>query len=233
MKFFIQVASKIFNLPPPVCEIGSFQIPKGVANLRPYLPAPYVGVDIRHGPGVDVRGRIESLPLRGGSVGTVVSVATLEHIENPIKAFDEIYRVTSKGGTVILTSVFSFRIHDYPGDFWRFTPQCFNLLLKKFNPRIICALGPPLRPTWIMGLGIKGETCDVQHYQEKATLLYQDYLGLLSTLKSKNKETALIKTILKLPVINRYRHFLYEYLEMELRLTLYCNGSEFSLKSTV
>lgn len=144
MKIFVEVASKIFETPTPICEVGSFQVPEGFANLRPYFPKPYIGLDMRHGPGVNVNGSVELLPLKKESIGTLISVATMEHVENPIRAFNEIYQVVSKeNGIVILTSVFNFPIHSYPSDFWRFTPECFNLSLKRFNPRIICALGPP------------------------------------------------------------------------------------------
>lgn len=72
-------------------------------------------------------GSVECLPLRNESIGTLVSVATLEHVENPIRAVDEIYQVLRRDGVVIVTSVFNFPIHDHPSDFWRFTPECFNL----------------------------------------------------------------------------------------------------------
>ena len=111
MKLFVEVASKIFETPTPICEVGSFQVPEGFANLRPYFPKPYIGLDMRHGPGVNVNGSVELLPLKNESIGTLISVATMEHVENPIRAFNEIYRGASTGGgIVILTSVFNQNI---------------------------------------------------------------------------------------------------------------------------
>ena len=42
------------------------------------------------------------LPLREGSVDCVLSLSLLEHLENPLKCMEELYRVLRNGGTAII-----------------------------------------------------------------------------------------------------------------------------------
>lgn len=64
----------------------------------------------------------------------VVADMVLEHVEgNPQQAVDEARRVLRDGGISILTSVFDFPVHNYPGDFWRFTPDGLALLHRGFS----------------------------------------------------------------------------------------------------
>lgn len=58
-------------------------------------------------------------------------------------------------GTVVMTSLMDFWIHDEPVDYWRFTPKAFSLLLRKFHVRIIGSQGLPQHPHSIFGIGFK------------------------------------------------------------------------------
>ncbi len=207
MKLFMQVASEILEIPTPVIEVGSVQIAEGVfGDLRPYFPKPYVGLDMGSGPGVDLVGSVENLPLRDESGGTLVSVATLEHVQNPIRAFDEMYRAIDKTGMIIVTSLFKFPIHAYPSDYWRFTPACFNLLLDRFYHRIVCSLGHSDNPIWVMGIGFKsGSEGDRTFYEELASSLFHTYLQKLSGLTTTSPRAELIKRVRRLPGFRKHR----------------------------
>ena len=80
---------------------------------------------------------------------------TLEHVENVHQAMREIHRVLEPGGMVILSSVMKFPIHDYPSDYWRFTPKAFELLLEPFAVCEVESDGDPQFPDGIYGFGIK------------------------------------------------------------------------------
>ena len=158
VKFFVKTCSRVFDPPEPILEIGSLQVPGqvGYADLRPFFAGKnYIGCDMRPGIGVDRIENVEKLSLRSETVGTVIIVDTLEHVENPHKALDEIFRVLKMDGIVTMTSVQNFIIHDVPGDFWRFTPEAFNLLLKDFPVRIIGSQGALLNPHTVFGVGFK------------------------------------------------------------------------------
>ena len=55
-KAFCRLVAETFDCPGPVFEFGSYQVEgqEGYANLRGLFPGkPYVGCDMRPGPGVD------------------------------------------------------------------------------------------------------------------------------------------------------------------------------------
>jgi hypothetical protein len=49
-----------------------------------------------------------------------------------------------------------FPIHAHPWDYWRFTPEAFELLLAPFESRLVIAQGFESLPEGIFGIGIKG-----------------------------------------------------------------------------
>src|SRR5262249_34911296 len=62
----VRAVTETFDLPAPVVEIGALQIEgqEPIGNLRPLFPGKtYHGLDCRTGPGVDIIGNVESLPL--------------------------------------------------------------------------------------------------------------------------------------------------------------------------
>jgi SAM-dependent methyltransferase len=88
-------------------------------------------------------------PIPDESIGLVLNCESLEHIQNPQKAIDEIHRVLRPNGLLILTTVMHFKIHRAPKDYWRFTPDGIELLLSRFKI-IDCTLeGDSKRPKGI------------------------------------------------------------------------------------
>jgi SAM-dependent methyltransferase len=144
----------------PICEIGSYRVEgqEEFADLRPFFPGKvYLGCDMRPGLGVDRIENVHCLKIRRNSIGTVLILDTLEHVENVHQAMGEIYRVLKPGGMVIMSSVMKFPIHDYPSDYWRFTPKAFELLLGKFSVSEVEFDGDPEFPEGVYGFGIKGK----------------------------------------------------------------------------
>lgn len=177
IRFFVEEISKNFTIMEPIIEVGSFIVPgqEELANLRPIFPSKqFIGCDMRHGNGVDKIQNVECLSLSNESVGTVLILDTLEHVENCFKALDEIHRVLRKDGIVIMTSVMDFPIHDHPSDYWRFTPEAFKLLLSKFPIKIIGSQGNPDYPHTVYAIGIKSN--DFQKYEMIFNNLKNNYI---------------------------------------------------------
>ena len=147
-----------FDLPGPVLEIGSYQV-EGQADLldlRPLFPGrEYVGVDFRAGPGVDCVASVEELPQAAGSAGTVIAFSTFEHVKHFWRGFAEVRRVLRPDGAFLVACPFYFHQHAYPSDYWRFTPQAFELLLADYPRRVLGWHGPPRRPwnVWAAAFG--------------------------------------------------------------------------------
>ena len=83
----------------------------------------------------DIIGDIHNLPLENESIDAIICIAVLEHIKNPFKAFEEMYRVLKKGGYCFIYVPFLYRYHaqnGYYGDFWRYTEDSIKHLSEKF-----------------------------------------------------------------------------------------------------
>lgn len=104
-----------------------------VRDLFPKKGLEYVGCDMRAGPGVDSVQNLHGLDIPDNTVGTIICLDTLEHVEYPRKALAEMHRVLKPNGVLVMSSVFNFPIHGYPNDYWRFTPEAFKSLLKDFS----------------------------------------------------------------------------------------------------
>ena len=144
----------------PIVEIGArpAEGQHDLADLRSLFPGvDYIGCDIQEGPNVDRVEDIHHLSFEDESVGVVLALDTLEHVDDPVRAVEEMHRVLRPGGIVVLSSVMFFVIHAHPWDYWRFTPEGFSRLLRPFDQQRVLALGWSELPETVFGVGIRGE----------------------------------------------------------------------------
>jgi SAM-dependent methyltransferase len=74
------------------------------------------------------------LPFEEGQFQNIVSDQVLEHLEgNPQEAIDEGFRVIAPGGVAVHTTCFMNPVHEYPADYWRFTPEALKLLCRNYE----------------------------------------------------------------------------------------------------
>lgn len=154
----VEQAEQERALDGPIMEVGSLILRAHThhADLRPIFPdREYVGIDIREGRGVDQVADIMCLPFEDETFGSVVTVDTFEHVRDPFKGVDEIHRVLKPGGQLIFIVPFSFPIHEQP-DYWRFTPEGVEYLLRNFSEVKVTAHGPePTKPPLVCGIAVK------------------------------------------------------------------------------
>ncbi|HEY1064536.1 MAG TPA: methyltransferase domain-containing protein [Pirellulales bacterium] len=155
-----RAALETFSPPEPVLEIGSYQ-PEGqqeIANLRPLLAGKkYTGVDMRPGPGVDSVENVEKLERPDASVGTVLALSVFEHVERFWLGFSEIERVLRPDGLLVVSCPFYFHIHHHPSDYWRFTPEALESLLRGYAHGIVGWHGPKNRPLNVWAVAAKSD----------------------------------------------------------------------------
>jgi SAM-dependent methyltransferase len=99
--------------------------------FRPYVDE-YLGIEHAltfHETSASARGKAdmhydgERFPLPDESFDTVLCVQVLEHTPNPHALMTEMARVLGQDGLLILSAPFSFRLHEEPHDYQRFSPH--------------------------------------------------------------------------------------------------------------
>ncbi|MEH3033727.1 MAG: class I SAM-dependent methyltransferase [Aeromicrobium erythreum] len=110
-----------------VLEIGGRGHPRGRVFDADRFE--YLNLDLAEtGPGV-VIGDITDCPeIPDASFDVVLSVDVFEHIDRPWRAGEEIVRILRPGGLVYTSTLFSWRYHPCPIDFWRYTPEALEFL---------------------------------------------------------------------------------------------------------
>lgn len=156
------------NLPKKikVLEIGSLIVPgQEHLSVRKYFPdAEYIGVDMQKGNGVDVvkdfidwcnqceNEKHDGLNYRydhENEFDLVLCLDMLEHAKDPFNIINSAKDCLKANGVLLVTSVFNFPIHEYPNDYWRFTPDCFNFLMG--DNAIVYKIGSELMPYAVVG----------------------------------------------------------------------------------
>jgi SAM-dependent methyltransferase len=92
-----------------------------------------IALDVQRGTGVRIVGDAQQLGIRDASFDVVLCTEVLEHLPEPQRAVDEMFRVLVPGGQLLLTTRFLFPIHDAPHDYFRFTKYGLRHLLRRFE----------------------------------------------------------------------------------------------------
>jgi SAM-dependent methyltransferase len=151
--------------PEPVIEFGALRVP-----TQTHLPSvrsvfagfQYSGADMMRGVGVDQLQDLRQIGIRDGSIGTVLLLDTIEHVEDPRTAMAELRRCMAPHGMLLLTTHFFFPKHAYPYDYWRFTSEGILSLLKDFPHRYAAEGGLRLFPHTVVGVAGDRELDDRQ-----------------------------------------------------------------------
>lgn len=112
-----------------------------------YAPEPFEGrwVVANFDPSTrpDVVGDAHRLPFRDGAFDVVVLAEIVEHLRAPEAAAAEVLRVLARGGRVVATVPFAFRVHADPDDYQRLTPSGLRRLFAAFDVESVEPQGGP------------------------------------------------------------------------------------------
>lgn len=93
---------------------------------------------------------LRTLPDEDASYDALFADQVLEHVEaTPDVPIGESFRVVRPGGLVVHTTCFINPRHGFPSDFWRFTPEALELLVRPHGEVVLCG-GVGSRWTWLM-----------------------------------------------------------------------------------
>jgi len=106
-----------------------------------------VGVDMLDGAGVDRVVNLEDeLPGDLGLFDHVECMSVLEHSRRPWLLAANVERLMAPGATVFVTVPFMWRIHAYPGDYFRVTPEGLKALFPGIKWESVLLAGVDLYP---------------------------------------------------------------------------------------
>ena len=119
------------DLSGDVLEIGGHRLSKCAIDLFPeprfgYHDLNLVASDIPNTIIADITGCADVIP--DASFDVVFSSDVFEHIDRPWLAASEIARILRPGGIAITHTLFSWRNHPCPIDYWRYSAECLEFL---------------------------------------------------------------------------------------------------------
>ena len=92
------------------------------------------------------------LPLANSSIDAIFCNAMLEHVREPQRAVDEMYRVLAHSGRLILSVPFIYPYHDRV-DYYRFTDTALRHIFRNFDAVEIEPLGDYFYVVWLFLTG--------------------------------------------------------------------------------
>lgn len=99
-------------------------------------PSKYIGIDILPGIEVDVIMDVSEIVDRFGpcSFDVILSLESLEHIENWPLAISNMKRVVRPLGSIVLTTrSYGYPLHGFPEDYWRFEESDLRAIFDDFH----------------------------------------------------------------------------------------------------
>lgn len=113
-------------LKPCILEVGSRMHDSNAwwvdnRDLAPNMD--WWGIDMQEGDNVDSVEDIHATSFNNDMFGSILCSEVLEHVRKPYVAITEMHRILKPDGWIIITTLFSFPIHGFPDDYWRFTPH--------------------------------------------------------------------------------------------------------------
>jgi SAM-dependent methyltransferase len=115
-----------------VADVGAGQAP----YRELFQHTNYITIDWEHSVhegavGSDIIAPAESLPVDDESFDAVILTQVLEHVPEPGRVLQELYRVTRPGGQLFLTAPLVWELHEEPFDYYRFTEHGLRYLLQE------------------------------------------------------------------------------------------------------
>jgi SAM-dependent methyltransferase len=121
---------------------GEIVVELGSGNRR--LSPEIINVDLFPFANVDLVAEAERTPIRSASVDRVVLDTVLEHVPEPQKVVDEIFRILRRGGSVVCLAPFIFPYHAYPRHYFNMSRDGLEFLFRRFSR---CAVETNMGPT--------------------------------------------------------------------------------------
>ena len=128
---------------PRVLIIGGSIVGEGMAEFRAATDMDFIDTDVSFGPMTKVICDAHDLPARDSSFDAVILQAVLEHVVDPYRCVEEVFRILKPAGFVYAEIPFMQPAHATPYDFQRFTFIGYRRLFRRFEQIAFGAAGGP------------------------------------------------------------------------------------------
>ncbi|WP_342642041.1 methyltransferase domain-containing protein [Rhodoligotrophos ferricapiens] len=129
--------------PITVLIVGGGSIGQGMAPLYDHPRLKLFSFDIYRSPLIQFVADAHQMPLPSNHFDAVVIQAVLEHVVEPQRVVEEIWRVLKPGGLVYAETPFMQQVHEGAYDFTRFTESGHRYLFRDFDAVASGASGGP------------------------------------------------------------------------------------------
>jgi SAM-dependent methyltransferase len=141
---------------PTILVVGGGTIGNGISALYKAQDVKVIGVDVYASPNIKIICDGHKLPFVDESFDGVVIQAVLEHVLEPHRVVEEIYRVLRPSGLVYAETPFMQQVHERAFDFTRFTFSGHRWLFRKFREiEAGLVLGPGVALLWSIAYFVK------------------------------------------------------------------------------
>jgi SAM-dependent methyltransferase len=155
---FVQSIVEAFELQGPVYEFGcspSHSPAKAPSSTNCFIDIGYVGCDLHQGAETDQLEELSALPYPSESARTICCINVLERVFEPQRAMNEMIRLLTPGGLVLLCASSPSEPSGPSGHYWQMTPQGVERLLSPLEATLVGWQGPDEAPHTVFGIGCK------------------------------------------------------------------------------
>ena len=142
---------------PAILVIGGGSVGAGMDYLySDEAEITLVGTDVYPSPNIHIICDGHQLPFADGTFHGVVVQAVMEHVLDPTKVAEEIWRVLVPGGVIYAETPFIQQVHEQGYDFTRFTLSGHRWLFRGFREiEAGTSLGPSVALLWSIAYFLK------------------------------------------------------------------------------
>ena len=118
---------------------GGSRFQKGMKKYETlFANTRYETMDVSADYSPDIVGDIHAIPLEEASVDGIICRSVLEHVQDPAKAMNELYRILKPGGILFLQVPSTYPYHARKGfgaypDYWRFFGDTLEMMGESFS----------------------------------------------------------------------------------------------------
>lgn len=141
--FNLEIKKRVKNINGVVIDLGGGKNPS-YNRFWDIKPEKFIRVDINEKAELDIIADLNKpLPFSNNFADTIFLFNVIYILENPGKILWEINRILKSGGKLFMTSPFIFNEAKEPSDYWRFTSEGLEKLLKEsgFKKFLIIPVG--------------------------------------------------------------------------------------------